>query len=440
MSQPPRVGLLILSSLDYGRGLLRGIASYVQAHGPWTIFHRVGLAPDRISPQLRKWRPHGLIGQFRTRAILRQVERLGIPAVDLLGRYHAASIPRFQIDHAAVSRLVIDHFFELGYRNFAFCGFKGIHYSERRQRAFVDIVRARGHSPDVLLGILPSDASGPFDIESAAQFDVEAIGTWLHSLPKPLAVMAATDMRAVQVLAACRLAGLKVPEEVAVMGVGNDEVLCHLADPPLTSVALRADQLGYQAAALLDQMLHGRQPTSQETLVEPLCVVSRQSTQGPAVTDPEVNEALHYLRAHFKQGTSIAAAAQHVGLSCNSLRRRFMHTLRRAPREELVRIQLRYVQELLRDTDLPLTRIAELAGFNYCECMLKLFRRKEGLTPSQYRNRLRDRPSPALQTGPTQTKSGKKARRPSDKKPNKRGATERTGREKPGGLTPSPRA
>ena len=344
MSEPPRVGLLVLSSLDYGRGLLRGIASYVQAHGPWTIFHRVGLAPDRLSPQLRQWRPQGLIGQFRTREIVRQVGRLGIPAVDLLGRYRSQRIPRFHIDHSAVARMVADYFLELGYRSFAFCGFKGVYYSEQRRAAHVKYVRQNERAVDVFESTLPEDAQGPFDIESAGQGDIESIGPWLRSLPKPLAVMAATDMRAVQVLAACRLSGLQVPQEIAVAGVGNDEVLCHLADPPLTSVALRSDQLGYQAAALLDRMMRGRKPTSYETRVQPLCVVSRQSTQGSAVTDPQVNQALCYLREHFRQGTSISAAARHVGVSCNTLRRRFVQALGRPPREELIRMQLRYVQ------------------------------------------------------------------------------------------------
>ncbi|NLS96457.1 MAG: substrate-binding domain-containing protein [Planctomycetaceae bacterium] len=389
MPEPPRVGLLILSSLDYGRGLLRGIASYVQTHGPWTIFHRVGLPPDRLSPLLRRWRPHGVIGQFRTRVILRQVERLGIPAVDLLGRFHSRSIPRFQIDHSAVAVMVADHFLELGYRSFAFCGFKGIHYSDRRRKAFVDYAQTKRCPVDVLLSTLPSEPLGPFDIESAGQFDVESIGTWLRSLPKPLALMAATDVRAVQVLAACRLAGLNVPEEIAVVGVGNDEVLCNLADPPLTSVALRADQLGYRGAAMLDEMMHGRKPARYESLIGPLGVISRKSTQVAAAADPKVNEVLRYLRDHFRQGVSIAAAARHAGLSSSTLRRRFSEAMKRSPREELIRIQLQCVEELLRDTDLPMGRIAELAGFRYPECMMKLFRRKTGMTPGQLRSRFR---------------------------------------------------
>lgn len=392
MSEPLRVALLIQSSLEYGRGVLRGIGSYLQAHGPWTVFHRVGLFPERLSPQLRRWRPHGIIGQFESRNVLRQVERLGVPAIDLFARHSYGGIPRFSVDHPAVAQMAADHFFELGYRNFAYCGFQGVYYCQRRCAAFVDYIRRRGCSIDVFQSSLPTDTPSVIDIEAAGQFDIEAIGRWLRALPKPLAVMAGTDMRARQVLEACRLYEVKVPLEAAVMGVGNDEILCNLAAPPLSSVALRPEQIGYEAAALLDQMMHGRKPAKEEILSGPLCVVSRESTNSLALTDSRVHDAVLYLREHLTQGVSISKVARHVGLSRSTLQRRFHEALGRSPRGELIRLQLGRVEELLRDTNFSLTRIAQLAGFNYPECMMKLFKRKTGLTPSQFRQRLRQRP------------------------------------------------
>ena len=389
MSQPPRVALLIQSSSEYGRGLLRGIGSYVQAHGPWSIFHRVTLLPDHLSPQFRKWRPQGVIGQFEARHILRQVQRLKIPAVDLFSLHRSASIPRFSVDHTAVAEMVVRYFRELGYENFACCGFEGVYYSERRCEAFVDRIREGGWRIDVFENTAAKEVSSVFDIESAGQFDIGRIGEWIHGLPKPLALMAGTDMRARHVLEACRLHDIRVPEEVAVTGVGNDEVLCNLADPPLTSVALRSEQIGYDAAALLDSMMHGQEPPSEEILSGPLCVVSRQSTKSMAITDPEVREALAYLHKHFAHGVTISDVVAHVGVSQSTLRRRFVLALGRSPREELIRMQLGRVEELLRDTDLPLSRIAEMAGFNYPECMMKLFKRKTGMTPSDFRGQLR---------------------------------------------------
>jgi len=385
MSEPPRVALLIQSGMEYGRGLLRGIGSYVQAHGPWTISYRVGLMPDHVSPQLRKWRPQGIIGQFETRQVLREVRRFKVPVVDLFALHPSRGVPRFLVDHAAVSKMAADYFLELGYRSFAFCGFHGVYYSQLRREAFVEYVRRRGGSVDVFEGAKRHDVSGVIEIESSGQFDLDQIGPWLRGLPKPLAVMAGTDLRAMHVLEACRLCDLRVPGEVAVLGVGNDEVLCNLVDPPLTSVALRAEHIGREAAALLDRMMRGEKPSEEEYLVGPLCVVSRQSTNNLAISDAEVYKALLYLREHYVGGLTIADVARHVGVSQSTLHRRFIQALGRPPRAELIRLQLGRVEELLRDTNLPLPRIAELSGFNYPECMMKLFKRKTGLTPGEFR-------------------------------------------------------
>jgi LacI family transcriptional regulator len=382
------VALLIQSGLEYGRGLLRGIGAYVRAHDSWTMFHRIGLIPDRLSPQLRKWRPQGIIGQLQTRGLVRQVERLDVPTVDLFALHARPGIPRFSVDHAAVAQMAADYFLELGYRNFAYCGFRGVYYSQRRCAAFVDYIRKRGCFIDVFEGSPPAGMSSVLEIECAGQFDIETIGRWLQTLPKPLALMAGTDTRAMHVLEACHLSNIKVPLEIAVMGVGNDEVLCNLANPLLSSIALRPEQIGYDAAALLDRMMHGETPPSEAIVFGPLCVVSRQSTNSLMLTDEKVREAVLYLRDHVAHSVSISKVARHVGVSRSTLQRRFLDALGRSPRAELIRLQLGRVEELLRDTDLPLTRIAELAGFNYPECMMKLFKRKTGVTPSEFRSRL----------------------------------------------------
>ena len=392
MLELPQVALLIQSSLEYGRGLLRGVGSYLQVHGPWTVFHRVGMLPESLSPQLRQWRPQGIIGQFENREVLRQVRRLRIPTVDVFALYAARNIPRLGVDHASVSRMAADHFLELGYRHFAYCGFQGVYYSERRGKAFVDYLAERGHAVDCFASSESKTNSGVFEIESAGQFEIERIGRWLRTLPRPVALMAGTDVRARQVLEACRLFECRVPDEVAVLGVGNDEVLCNLADPPLTSVALRPEKIGYEAAALLDRMMRGEAPPTEPLLHGPLCIVSRQSTNSLAMDDPVLREAVLFFRTHFADGVSVADAAQHVGVSRSTLQRRFVDILGRTPREELIRVQLNRVQELLRDTTLPLDKIAEQTGFDHPECLMRLFKRKLGQTPTQYRKQLPETP------------------------------------------------
>ncbi|MEA1949867.1 MAG: DNA-binding transcriptional regulator [Planctomycetota bacterium] len=386
MLELPRVALLIQSSLEYGRGLLRGIGSYQQAHGPWTVFHRIGMLPESLPPQLRKWRPQGIIGQFETRQVLRQVQRLRLPTVDLFGLHAFRNIARFGVDHAAISRMVADYFLELGYQHFAYCGFQGVYYSQRRGKAFVDYLAEHGHAVDVFDSSKADQGSGVFEIESAGQFDIERIGRWLQTMPRPLALMAGTDVRARQVLEACRLFECRVPDEVAVLGVGNDEVLCNLSAPPLTSVALRPERIGYEAAALLDQLMRGETAPTEPLLHGPLCIVSRQSTNSLGMHDPVLRRAVLFFQEHFAEGISVADVSRHVGVSRSTLQRRFVGILGRTPREELIRIQLERVKELLRDTTLPLAKIAARTGFDYPECLMRLFKRKIGKTPTQYRD------------------------------------------------------
>ncbi len=385
MAEPRRVALLIESGMEYGRGLLRGIGAYAQAHGPWAIFHRVEMLPETLSPQMRKWRPEGIIGQFESQKVLRQVRRLGVPTVDLFALHPRPGIPRFGVDNPAVSRMVADYVRTLGFENLAYCGFRGVYYCERRCRAFVEYAQQLGYPAHVFPLDAKASPAGVFDHEAAGQFDIERIGRWLRSLPKPLALMAGTDIRARQVLEACRLFNLHVPGDVAVLGVGNDEVMCNLADPPLTSVALRPEEIGRQAAALLDHVMAGGKPVEEEVNVGPLCIVARQSTNTLAIKDPLVHEAVRYIRQRYAEGVSVSKLVEHLGISRSTLQRRFVESLGRSPRAELIRVQLARVEQLLRDTDMPLTKIARRAGFNYGECMMKLFKRKTGKTPSEFR-------------------------------------------------------
>lgn len=385
MSEPRRVALLIASGMEYGRGLLRGIGAYAQVHGPWAIFHRVAMLPETLSPQFRKWRPDGIIGQFESPKVLRQVRRLKVPAVDLLVLHSSRGIPRLGVDNPAVSRMAADHFRELGFEDIAYCGFRGVHYCEARCKAFVAYVEQLGYRVHVFPNAEPTAPGSVFDIEAAGQFDIDRIGRWLRTLPKPVALMAGTDVRARQVLEACRAFDLRVPADVAVIGVGNDEVMCNLADPPLTSVALRPEEIGKQAAALLDRMMQGEKPPGEMVEIGPLCIVSRQSTNTLAIKDPLVHEAVRYLRERYAEGVTISKLTASLGVSRSTLQRRFVEALGRSPRAELIRVQLARVEQLLRDTDLPLVKIARRTGFNYVECMMKLFKRKTGKTPTEYR-------------------------------------------------------
>ena len=387
MSRRLRVGLLIQSSLEYGRGLLRGIGQYMAERESWAIYHRPGLLFDSLPPRFRAWGPEGIIAQLESPKLIRAVRRMNLPVVDLFALHEIPGVPRLAPDHRAVAAMAADYFLERGYHHFAYCGSARVYYSELRGKHFVQHLEQMGHEPIVYRQSRPSEAASVFDREAAGLLEIERLGLWLLRLPTPVAVLAGSDLRAQQVLSACQDQEIAVPGKVAVMGVGNDEVICRLCNPSLTSVELNTEKIGYQAAVLLERMVRGRRPPRRPILVEPRGMVTRKSTGSLAISDADVAAAVQFIRDHVTEGTTTAKVANHVALSRSTLQRRFAAALGRSPRDEILRAQLERVKQLLIDTDLPLSRIASLAGFQYAESMCRLFKRKIGLTPGQFRKR-----------------------------------------------------
>jgi len=197
--------------------------------------------------------------------------------------------------------------------------------------------------------------------------------------------MAGSDVRAHQVLSACGERQIAVPDQVSVTGVANDSVLCRLCDPQLTSVDLNTEAIGYQAAALLARMMHGRRAPQRPIRVAPRGMVTCQSTLALAVTDPDVAAAVQFIHGHCSRGISVDDVAQQAALSRSTLQRRFEKALGRSPQAEIHLQQVQQVKQLLADTDLPLIRIAERAGFRHAESLCRLFKRRTGITPGVYR-------------------------------------------------------
>jgi LacI family transcriptional regulator len=389
MVDRPKVGLLIQSSLEYGRGLLRGIGAYMRRHGAWDVYHRSGELAESLPSHFRRWKPRGIIAQIADPKLRRQVLRLKVPVVDLFTLYKCSRIPRIGVDNEAVARVAADHLLERGYKNFAYCGFADVFYCEERRQSLLEYLRQRGHELAVFNSPTPSGTTGVFNIEAAGQLDIQRMGAWIDSLPKPLGLIAGSDVRAQQVLSACSEYGIRVPDQVAVTGVGNDEVLCNLCDPLLSSVQLKTEEIGYRAATVLDRMMRGEKPERMLTLVEPLGMVTRQSTVALAIEDADVVAAVCFIRERALQGITVQDVVNHVAISQSTLQRRFARTLGRSPRQEIIRVQVERVKDLLARSDMPLARIAEMAGFSYLECMSKLFKSKMGLTPGQYRKQSR---------------------------------------------------
>jgi LacI family transcriptional regulator len=282
-------------------------------------------------------------------------------------------------DSEAIGRLAAEHFLERGFKHFGFCGMAGVLWSERRARSFAQAVAHRGHDCKIFAAPTRWELLNPWG-KMAKQ-----VARWIHALPRPAAVLAAWDGCAVEVLGVCQQLGVAVPDELAVLGVDNDDLLCELAAPPLSSVAVDPHRMGYLAAAMLAQKMAGQNVPPGEYLVPPLGVVTRQSTDVLAIDDRPVSEALRYIREHADQGINVEDVLTVVPLSRRVLESRFKKCFEITPHEAIVRARLQRARQLLADTELPLQVVAERSGFHYSEYMSSVFRKRLGVTPGLFR-------------------------------------------------------
>jgi LacI family transcriptional regulator len=225
--------------------------------------------------------------------------------------------------------------------------------------------------------------------ELLGMLDEEGVVKWLKSLPNPVGLLASNDIRAQQVLVACRTASLRVPDEVAVIGVDNDDVICPLCDPQLSSVEPDTEQVGYVAASLLNDMIDGQLAPAEVVFVPPRGVVERRSTEMWAVGDDAISHAYSYIRDSITEGINVGDVVRAVGLSRRALERRMAKELGKTPHELIASFRLRRLQQLLEDTDLPMFEVASLAGFEHVEHMHLFFKRHTGTSPGRYRNQQR---------------------------------------------------
>jgi len=214
---------------------------------------------------------------------------------------------------------------------------------------------------------------------------MERIEGWLAGLPQPLALMACNDVRGLHILDVCTRLGILVPEQVAVVGVDNDEVVCELCTPPLSSVEPDPERIGYSAAELLDQLMAKKSSRPKRVTVDPVGVVGRRSTDALAIEDRIVAAAMRFIREHAFTGCRVDDIMRHLHVSRSVLERHFREHLKRSPQSEIRAVQLSRVKQLLIETDFPLEHIAEVSGFEHPEYLSVMFKRTCALTPGQYR-------------------------------------------------------
>ncbi|HEX8913872.1 MAG TPA: DNA-binding transcriptional regulator [Humisphaera sp.] len=377
------VALLVETSNAYARGLLRGIIGYVREHRPWTTYLAEQGRGDDPPAWLRDWDGDGIIARIENDRIAAACTASGRPVVDVSAANLVPGVPWVETDDALIARAGFDHLLERGFRSLAFVGDDRFNWSNWRRDRFAALAAERDLPCAVATASVVARAGTEWTSE------VGRLARWLGGLPKPVGVMACYDLMGRQVLEACRQAALAVPDDVAVVGVDDDELICELSDPPLSSVAPDAHRTGYAAAELLDRMMGGEPVGAGPTLVPPLGTSPRASSDVLAIDDPDVSAAVRFIREHACDGIDVSDVIGRVPLSRRVLEARFKRLLGRSPHEEIDRVQMARAQELLRETDLSLVQVAERVGFPHAEYLSVVFKKRVGMPPREYRKRHR---------------------------------------------------
>ena len=382
----PRVLLLIESARGFGRALLRGFSEYARFHGPWCI--------DTLGPFFRRTsgKLHYLDRDYQSSLdgiVVRDMDevstlqKMGLPTViastiEPETGVAAHVFPVITTDNEAIARQAVDHFLQREFTRFAYCGYDGIQWSELRVQQFSRMVEEAGHS----LHVYQAPRS---KAKRKWANELPALCAWLEGLPKPIGLMTCCDDRSQDIVEAAIQSGIRVPEELAVIGVDNDELVCNLANPPLSSVALATEKAGFEAARLLDKLMQGREHmTGQRIVVSPTHVVARNSTDTLPCEDADVINAVQFIRTHVQKQIQVADVVATTCLSRRTLERRFLATLGRSVQHEINRQRTDRIAGMLLQTRMTQVEIAQTMGYTSVDNLRRFFQRHTQMTPLEY--------------------------------------------------------
>ena len=385
MAKIPKVILLIENSRTYGRGILQGIVRYSRLYGPWSFYMEpefymepTGTVKEVSLSNLKALGADGII--MRDTRNLEEILTVGLPTIIATAiKEKVPGLPCILTDDEAIGKVAAEHMLDRGFRQLAYCGFGHMPpWCQRRRSGFSERVSEAGYKAYIYK---PPKSPGEYSWEKEQEY----IGQWLKKLPKPVGLMVSNDDRGRHVTEACKITGLNIPEEIAIIGVDNDELVCEMSNPPLSSIALNAQKGGYKAAALLDKMMSDNYGTDEEIVIQPTHIVTRRSSDILAIEDQEVAAAVRFIRENSRKAIRVDDVVSTAALSRRGLEQRFRRVLGRSVHDEIRRCRIEQIAQMLVQTNLTISQIASVLDYSGIEKISRYFQREKGMSPLAYR-------------------------------------------------------
>ena len=383
-----RIVLLIDQDSSFSRDVIRGVGRYALSEN--CEFHN-GPLDWRAFRACREWEPDGIIAHLTTPRIARNMQAIGKPLVDIACACPDLAVPVVAVDHTAVGSMAAKHLLNLSrsFVQFGYFGSSQAYYSKLQQASFLATLLEAGYTTSTCnIGSLLHRRR----LGSWTGADQKA-KQWLTNLPKPTAVFACNDVLARDLVRCCTLLGYQVPEDVAIVGVSNDEFECQSASPPISSVAVPGLEIGYEAARLLGRLMAGKKRVK-SIFLSPINVVQRRSTDVLLLGDPEVAAAMAFIQQHACEEITVEDVSESATVGRRTLEAKFRSLLKRTVLDEIHRVRIEKAKELLATTDLSMSRVAKVSGFGNAQWFATVFRQKSGSSPTDYRRSVNHRISP----------------------------------------------
>jgi LacI family transcriptional regulator len=376
-----RVCLLIDTSTSWGMRLIKGVSRHAHEVGDWLIHVEPWGRYERFRvPQ--GWQGQGIIARINHEALADDITAIGLPTINLSWYpFCGKHIARCTIDPVASGQMAADYFLSAGFKHFAYCGpLNQLWYSDEFGGAYRDALKKSGFD----CNFYPTPGGDQQSI--AWDTHLASLVKWLEKLPRPIAILCWSAARGRQVTEACHYASIRVPDQVSVLGGDYDELMSHISSPPLSTIDQPAEQIGYEAARLLEGMMRGKKPRKRPLLFPPTRIIVRHSTDTLAIDDEIVRDALRLIRDRAQEGIHVSDVVRELAVARRALEQRFVRLVGRTPAAEIRRVRIEAAKRYLVESDKSIAHISRVTGFGHQDLFSRVFRRSVGSTPSQFRS------------------------------------------------------